>query len=399
MNDFIHVLDRKVTKERDLSMKKIYLDHAATTYVKPEVLSAMLPYFTEKFGNASASYKIGQENREAINKARTQVATAIGALPEEIYFTSGGSESDNLIIKGYTRANKFKGNHIITTKIEHMAVLNSCKALEKEGFRVTYLDVDKHGMVDIEKLKNSITPSTILISIMFANNEIGTIEPIKQIGEIARSKNIFFHTDAVQAVGNIKIDVKDLNIDALSMSAHKFYGPKGMGAIYIRRKTNFDPIIVGGHQENNKRAGTENVPGIVGLGKAIEIANKNIITYNSKISKLRDEYLKQICEKVDKIRLNGHLENRLPGNANISFEGIDGTTLLLLLSEDGIYASSGSACNSGTNEPSHVLKAIGLTDEMARGALRVTFGEENTESEVSYVTEKIAKHVHELRDY
>lgn len=378
-------------------MKEYYLDHAATTCVKPEVLKAMLPFLNNKFANPSSAYKTAQEARKAVENARKQVAEAIGAEIDEIYFTSGGSEADNLAIKGFARANKKKGNHIITSKIEHMAVLESCKALEKEGFVVTYLNVDENGVINLEELKKSITSQTIMISIMFANNEVGTIQPIEEIAEIARKNNIFFHTDAVQAVGNVKINVKKMNIGGLSLSAHKFYGPKGVGALYIGRKYNFESIISGGHQEKNKRAGTENVPGIVGMGCAIEIANENIEINNEKLKRIRDKYIKEIFENISDVRINGDKEKRLPGNANISFKGVGSSSLLLLLSEDKIYASGGSACKTGENMPSHVLKAMGLNDEISNGAIRTTFGEENSEDDVGYIVKKLKENVNKLR--
>lgn len=356
----------------------------------------MLPYFSEKYANPSSIYSIGRENRSVVENARMQVATAIGAKPEEIYFTSGGSEADNMAIKGVARANKSKGNHIITTKIEHMAVLQTCMELEKEGFEVTYLNVDSQGLVNLKELKSVIKPSTILISIMFANNEIGTIEPIEEIGEIAKEKGIYFHTDAVQAIGNVKINVNNMNIDLLSLTAHKFYGPKGIGALYIREGINFEPIITGGHQEKSKRAGTENVSGIVGLGKAIEIANKNIDKYNKKLIKMKNKFVEEISKNVPNVKLNGHKKQRLSGNVNISFNGIEGESLLLLLSASGIYASAGSACTSGSSKPSHVLTAIGLSEELSRGSLRITFGEENTIKDVEYVVNKITEIVKKL---
>lgn len=381
-----------------VNLNEIYLDHAATTYTKPEVLKVMLPYFNERYGNASSIYTIGQQSKSAVEKARKQVADAIGATSEEIYFTSGGSEADNLLITGFARANRKKGKHIITSKIEHMAVLKACMSLETEGFEVTYLNVDENGLINLNELKKSIRPDTILITIMFANNEIGTIEPIKEIGEIARKNGVFFHTDAVQAVGNVHIDVEELNIDGLSMSGHKFYGPKGIGALYVRRGTSFEPIIRGGHQEKNKRAGTENVPGIVGIGKAIEIANANIDRYNEKLKKLRDYYVENVKKEIPNVKLNGHEKYRLPGNANISFVGVEGEALLLLLSANGVYASSGSACNAGSVTPSHVLTAIGLPQEVVKGALRVTFGEENTKKDVDYLLNKLKVFVKRLRE-
>lgn len=378
-------------------MKEIYLDHAATTYVKPEVLDEMLPYFFDVFGNPSSMHKAGRVARDAVEYARRQVADAIGADVDEIYFTSGGSEADNLVLKGFARANKDKGNHIITSKIEHMAVLESCKMLEKEGFEVSYLNVDGNGVVNLDELKNCIKDETIMISIMYANNEIGTIEPIEEIAKIAKNNGIFFHTDAVQAVGNVKIDVKKMNIDALSLSSHKFYGPKGVGALYIRKKFDFHPIISGGHQEKNKRAGTENVAGIVGMGKAIELANKNIEMHNRKIKIMRDKCIDEIFKLIPNVKLNGDTKNRLPGNVNISFDGVGGASLLFLLSEDGIYASSGSACTAGLVAPSHVLKAVGLTDEMANSTLRLTFGDENSEGDIKYIVERVAYNVNNLR--
>lgn len=379
-------------------MKKIvYLDHAATTATKKEVIEEMLPYFNQKYGNASSIYNIGNEAREALEASRSKVAKILNAEPTEIYFTSGGSESDNLAIKGVAHANKEKGNHIITSKIEHHAILNSCKTLEQEGFNITYLDVDKDGIIDLEQLKKSITDKTILISIMFANNEIGTIQPIEEIGKIANENNILFHTDAVQAVGNVKIDVKSMNIDLLSMSSHKFYGPKGVGAIYIKKGSKVDKIIDGGHHERNMRAGTENISGIVGLAKALELAYENIEENNKHLIDLRDYYINQVQAKIPNVKLNGHKTNRLPGNANMSFEKVNGEKLLLNLSLNGICASAGSACSAGESKASHVLLAIGLSPEMARSSLRTTFGNENTKEDVDYVIENLEKLVAKLR--
>ena len=375
-----------------------YFDHAATTAVKEEVLKEMLPYFSINYGNASSMYSLGRQSKKAIENAREQVANAIGCSPKEIYFTGCGSESDNLAIKGIAYANKSKGNHIITSKIEHPAILNTCKSLEKEGFVVTYLNVDENGIVSLEDLKNAITDKTILISIMFANNEIGTIQPIKEIGEIAKAKQIYFHTDAVQAVGNVKINVKKLGIDLLSMSAHKFYGPKGVGALYVREGIDFNKLQDGGHQEKNKRAGTENVAGIVGLGKAIELAYKNIDEYNKKLTDLRDYYISQVEDRIPEIKVNGDRKNRLPGNANISFKYIEGEALLLNLDMKGICASSGSACSTGSLNPSHVLVAIGLPHEIAHGALRITFGDENTKDDVDYLVDNLVEIVGKLRN-
>lgn len=359
-----------------------YFDHAATTYVKEEVKDAMEPYFSKYYGNASGIYSIGRTSKKALEKARMQVAEAIGASPKEIYFTGCGSESDNLAIKGIAYANRNKGNHIITTKIEHHAVLETCETLEKEGFRVTYLPVDKDGNISLQELENSITSNTILISIMFANNEVGTIEPVKEIGKIAKKYGVIFHTDSVQAVGNIPIDVNKMNIDSLSMSAHKFYGPKGVGALYVREGVNFRKILNGGHQEKDKRAGTENVAGIVGLGKAIELSCKNLENYSKKLVELREYLLEQVASNFKECRLNGSRQNRLPGNANISFKNVEGDKLLLELDKRGFCVSAGSACSSGKTEPSHVLVAMNVPKEYANGTIRITLGEENTKEEI-----------------
>lgn len=378
-------------------MKTIYFDHAATTAVAPEVKEAMEPYFCENYGNASSLYELGYKSKEAINIARVNVARAINAKPNEIYFTSCGSESDNLAIKGVARAHRQNGNHIITSRIEHPAVLNTCRQLEKEGFRVTYLNVDKNGFIDLEELKNSINSKTILVSIMFANNEVGTIEPIKEISRIVHSNNAIFHTDAVQAVGNIKIDVKEMGIDLLSMSAHKFYGPKGVGALYVRDSIDFIQLQNGGHQENDKRAGTENVAGIVGLGKAIEMANDNVMQNNEKLLNLRNYCIEQIKNRIPYIRINGDLNSRLPGNINISFLYVNGKDLVKLLAKKGICTSSGSACSSGLPRPSHVLLAMGLSEDIASSALRITLGKENTKEEIDYFVGELEKIVVNLR--
>lgn len=379
-------------------MEKIrYFDHAATTATKEEVLKEMLPYFTLNYGNASSIYSIGRRSKKAVEESRHKVANAIEAEAKEIYFTSCGSESDNLAIKGVAFANKERGNHIITTKIEHPAVLHTCQHLEREGFRVTYLNVDSEGLINLKELEEAITPQTILISIMFANNEIGTIQPIKEIGEIAKKHNIYFHTDAVQAIGNVRINVNKLNIDLLSMSAHKFYGPKGMGALYVRNGVKFEKIQDGGHQERNMRAGTENVSGIVGLGKAIELAYENFDEYNKKLTNLRDYYFSQVEEKIPDIKINGHRTKRLPGNANISFKFIEGESLLLYLDARGICASSGSACTSSSLDPSHVLLAIGLPHEIAHGSLRVTFGDDNSKEDVDFLVDTLVEIVAKLR--
>ncbi|EIV99484.1 cysteine desulfurase NifS [Thermoanaerobacter siderophilus] len=378
-------------------MDRIYLDNAATTPVDKRVLEAMLPYYSDVFGNPSSTYSHGQEAKKAIEEAREKVAKALGADAEEIYFTSGGSESDNWALKGVAYALKNKGNHIITTEIEHHAVLHTCRYLEKEGFKVTYLPVDEYGLVKPEDLKKAITDKTILVSIMFANNEIGTIEPIEELVKIAHEKNIYFHTDAVQAVGNVPIDVKKLDVDLLSLSAHKIYGPKGVGALYIKKGVKIHSLIQGGTQEKNRRAGTENVPGIVGLGEAIELITKNLDSHINKLTFLRDKLINGILEKIPYTRLNGHPTKRLPGNVNVSFEFIDGESLILNLDMAGICASSGSACTSGSLEPSHVLLAIGLSKELARGSLRLTIGKDNTEEDIDKVLEVLPQIVKRLR--
>lgn len=379
------------------SQKTVYLDHAATTPVRPEVLQAMLPYFTEKFGNPSSIYPIAGVTRSAVEEARGKVARAIGAEPEEIYFTSGGTESDNWAIKGIAYASRDKGNHIITSAIEHHAVLHTCGYLEKQGFTVTYLPVDKYGVIDIRKLREAITPRTILITVMFANNEIGTIEPIAEIGKIAREKGIPFHTDAVQAVGHVPVDVKSLGVDLLSLSAHKFSGPKGTGALYIRKGVKIDNFMHGGGQERRRRASTENVPGIVGMGKAIELATADIGTAGKRLRALSERLKDGITTRIPHTRYNGHPEQRLPGNVNICFEFIEGESLLLLLGQKGICGSTGSACTSASLEPSHVLLAIGLPHEIAHGSLRLTLGDANTEADVDYVLEVLPGIVDKLR--
>lgn len=379
-------------------MYNVYFDNSATTKTDERVIEAMMPYITENYGNPSSIYKIGRENRKAVEEAREQVAKALNCESNEIYFTNGGSESDNTAIRGIAYAYKNKGNHIITSKIEHPAVLETCKQLEKEGFEVSYIGVDENGIIKLDELKNAIKPTTTLISIMFANNEIGTIEPIEEIGKIAKENNIFFHTDAVQAVGNVEIDVKKLNIDALSMSGHKFYGPKGIGALYVKKGIKFEKLINGGHQERNKRAGTENVAGIVGLGKAIELAYQELDEHNKKIKELRDYYVEQVKAKIPYIRINGDETKRLPGNSNISFRFIEGEGLLLNLDLKGICASSGSACTSGSLDPSHVLLAIGLPHEIAHGSLRISIGKYNTKEEVDYLVENLVEIIGRLRE-
>lgn len=366
-------------------MKIKYFDNAATTQVNQDVIKEMLPYFSIEYGNPSSLYSIGRRAKRALEEARRKIANIINCKPNEIYFTSCGTESDNLAIKGIAYANKEKGKHIITSKIEHPAVLNTCKELEEQGYKVTYLDVDQNGIVNVEQLKASIKTDTILITIMFANNEIGTIQPIEEIGKIAKENNIIFHTDAVQAMGNLKIDVKKLNINALSMSAHKFYAPKGIGALYVGEDVNFKQIQNGGHQEKNKRAGTENLAEIVGMSKALELIYKNFENYNNKIKELRDYYIEKIQNNIVDSKLNGDRINRLPGNANMSFKNINAEELLFELDEKGICASAGSACSSGSTSPSHVLTAIGLPPEWANGTLRVTIGMNNTKEEVDYL--------------
>ena len=375
----------------------IYLDNAATTKVKPEVVDAMLPYFTEEFGNPSSVYSFAAKNKTVIERAREMIAASINAKPKEIYFTGGGSESDNMAIKGIARAYKDKGRHIITSKIEHHAVLHSLRALEKEGYEVTYLDVDEYGVVKLDELKKAIRDDTILITIMFANNEIGTIEPVKEIGQIAKEHGILFHTDAVQAYTQVPIDVKELNIDLMSASGHKINGPKGIGFIYIKSGINIEPLIDGGAQERNRRAGTENVPAIVGLKKAAELAIANMEERIAYESELRDYLIKSIMERIPYTRLNGDRHNRLPNNTNFCFQFIEGETLLIMLDMEGICGSSGSACTSGSLDPSHVLKAIGLPDEIAHGSLRLTLSEETTKEDIDYVVDKLDKIVARLR--
>ena len=366
-------------------MKVRYFDHAATTPVREEVIKEMIPYLGVEYGNASVMYSLGRNAKKAINKARNQIATVLNCKPNEIYFTSCGSESDNLAIKGFAYANKDKGNHIITSKIEHHAVLDSCKTLEKQGFKVTYLNVDDKGFIDLNELINSITKETILITIMFANNEIGTIEPIEEIGKIAKQKGIVFHTDAVQAIGNLNIDVEKLNIDMLSLSGHKFYAPKGVGALYVRKGINFEKLQDGGEQEHNKRAGTENVAEIVALGKAIEIIYNEFDDYNKKLKELRDYYISELKKNFKDIQINGDLEKRLPGNLNMSFKNIDSQELLFKLDESGICASAGSACSTSNPMPSHVLTAIGLDKDKINGTLRFSFGKDNTKEDINYL--------------
>ncbi|MDB2150899.1 cysteine desulfurase NifS [Clostridium butyricum] len=379
-------------------MKNVYMDYSATTYVKPEVLEEMMPYFTEKFGNPSSFYGISRETKRAIDTAREKVAKGLNCLPDEVYFTGGGSEADNWAIKGIASAHKNKGNHIITTKIEHHAVLHTCQYLEKNGFEVTYLDVDSEGFINLDDLKNAITDKTILVSIMFANNEIGTIQPVKEIGEICKENKVFFHTDAVQAVGNVPIDVKEMNIDMLSLAGHKIYGPKGIGVLYIKKGIKIDNLIHGGAQEKNRRAGTENIASIVGLGKAMELATCNIEEHMEKMTSLRDRLIDGLLT-IPYTNLNGPRgEKRLPGNVNVRFRFIEGESILLSLDFKGVCASSGSACTSGSLDPSHVLLAIGLPHELAHGSLRLTLGAGSTEEDVDYVLEVTPPIIERLRN-
>lgn len=377
--------------------KLIYLDNAATTKAAPEVVEAMLPYFTEYYGNPSSVYGFAAQNKEMITKQREIIAEALGAKTNEIYFTAGGSESDNWALKATAEAYKDKGNHIITTKIEHHAILHTGEYLEKNGFEVTYLDVDENGVVKLEDLKAAIRPTTILISIMYANNEIGTIEPIQDIGKIAKENGILFHTDAVQAFGQVPINVDECNIDMLSASGHKLNGPKGIGFLYIRKGVKIRSFVHGGAQERKRRAGTENVPGIIGLGKAVERAVTTMKERTEKEAQLRDYLIGRVLDEIPYTKLNGHSENRLPNNANFSFRFIEGESLLIMLDMKGICASSGSACTSGSLDPSHVLLAIGLPHEIAHGSLRLTLSEETTKEDIDYVVDCLKEIVANLR--
>lgn len=378
----------------------IYLDYAATTFVRKEVIDAMLPFMSEVYGNPSSIHAFGQKAKKVIDDARAEIASFFGSKTEEIIFTSGGSEADNLAVSGIAQANSAKGNHIITSKIEHPAVLNSCKNLELNGFEVTYLDVDEFGLVSLKQLKDSLTDRTILVSIMYANNEIGTVQPIKEIGELVKTNSkAYFHVDAVQAVGSINIDLIKLNeVDALSFSAHKFYGPKGVGGLFVRKGTRFKPIIFGGSQERKKRAGTENVPGIVGMAKALELSAKERKEENVRIKALRDKLINRVFTEIDYVRLNGHSSNRLSNNANFSFDFIEGEALLLRLAQRGIAASTGSACSTASLEPSHVLLAIGLPHETAHGSLRITIGKNTTEQDIDYTVDTLISVVQTLRN-
>lgn len=379
-------------------MTMIYLDNAATTKTAPEVVEAMLPYFTENYGNPSTIYGLGSTAKKAVNQARRTIADVIGAKQEEIYFTAGGSEADNWALKATAEAYGHKGKHIITTKIEHHAMLHTCEYLEKQGFEVTYLEVDENGLVDLETLKAAIRPDTILISVMYANNEIGTIEPIAEIGAIAREKGILFHTDAVQAFGQIPLNVDELHVDMLSASAHKLNGPKGIGMLYIRTGVKIRSFVHGGSQERSRRAGTENVPGIVGFGAAVERAVRIMDDKMKKETELRDYLIDRIEKEIPYSRLNGHRTKRLPGNVNFAFQFIEGESMLIMLDMKGICGSSGSACTSGSLDPSHVLLAIGLKHEIAHGSLRLTLSEENTREEMDFVVEELKKIVAKLRE-
>ncbi|MBN2488274.1 MAG: cysteine desulfurase NifS [Methanosarcinaceae archaeon] len=379
-------------------MKRIYMDHSATTPTDPLVVEAMLPYFTEKFGNASSLHFFGQEAAEALEQSRKQVAYLIGARPEEIIFTSGGTESDNLAIKGIAYQNSGKGKHIITSVIEHPAVLNTCAHLEKDGFEVTYVPVDSDGILDVAELENAIRDDTILITVMHANNEIGTIQPITEISKISKEKGIYFHTDAVQSVGKIPVDVNELGVDLLSISSHKIHGPKGVGALYIKKGTLIQAIAHGGEHEARLRAGTENIPGIVGFAKATTLAKERLAVDSKHLTELRDLLIKKVLDSIGHSYLNGHPTKRLPNNANLRFSFIEGEAMLLSLDMKGIAVSTASACSSRSLEPSHVLKAIGLRPEDAHGSLRFSLGKDNTREEVDYVVESLAEVVRKLRD-
>lgn len=376
----------------------IYLDNAATTKTAPEVVDAMLPYFSEYYGNASTIYSLGAESKKAMDHARQTIADSLGAKPEEIYFTAGGSESDNWALKATAEAYASKGKHIITTKIEHHAILHTCEYLEKRGFEITYLNVDRDGLISLDELKAAIRPDTILISVMFANNEIGTIEPIAEIGEIAKEHGVLFHTDAVQAYAQVPINVDEMHIDMLSASGHKLNGPKGIGFLYIRKGVKIRSFVHGGAQERSRRAGTENIPGIVGLGAAVERAMRIMDTKTRKEIELRDYLIGRLENEIPHCWLNGHRTKRLPNNINFSFLSIEGESMLIMLDMKGICASSGSACTSGSLDPSHVLLAIGLKHEEAHGSLRLTLSEESTKEEMDIVAEEVKKIVQRLRD-
>lgn len=377
--------------------KKIYLDNAATTRTRPEVVSAMLPYFGDMYGNPSSVYEFASQNKKAIDEARITISNALGTHSSEIYFTGSGTESDNWALIATAEAYESKGKHIITSKIEHHAIMHTCEYLEKKGFEITYVDVDENGIIKLDQLEKAIRPSTILVSVMFANNEIGTIQPIKEIGEIAKKHNVLFHTDAVQAFGQLDINVDELGIDMLSASAHKLGGPKGIGFLYIRKGIRIRSFIHGGAQERGRRAGTENVPYIVGFGKAVKMAIESLEERRKKELELRDHLIKRVLAEIPYTRLNGHRTSRLPGNVNFSFQFIEGESLLIMLDMQNICASSGSACTSGSLDPSHVLLAIGLPHEIAHGSLRLTLSHDNTIEEIDYTVDKIKEVVDKLR--
>lgn len=379
-------------------MRNVYLDYSATTPVKDQVLQEMIPYFTEKFGNPSSLYDKGLESKDAVTHAREQVAELINAKPSEIFFTAGGTEADNWAVFGTAEKLKAKGNHIITTKVEHHAMLHSCAALEKDGFQVTYLDIDKEGFVDLKQLEEAITDKTILISIMLVNNEIGTIQPIKEAAAIAKKHKVLFHTDAVQGLGNVPIDVRDMGVDMMSLSSHKIYGPKGVGALYIRKGVSIANYMYGGAQENRKRAGTENLPGIVGFGKAAELAKANFDNHVKHCSQLRDYLKDRIINEIPDTFVNGTMEHRHPGNLNVTFEYIEGEAILLLLNQFGISVSTGSACSSASLEPSHVLSALGVPVEMIHGTVRFTVGDFTTKEDIDYVVDNLKTVVAKLRE-
>ena len=378
-------------------MKRIYLDYSATTPVKEDVVKEMLPYFTENFGNASSIHSYGQEAKKVLEQARERIAKTINTTPDTVYFTAGGSEADNWALKGVMQAYKEKGKHLITSVIEHHAILHTCEMLEKDGFEVTYLNVNEQGLIDLNELEAAIRPDTILISIMFINNEIGTMQSIEAISKIAHDKKVLFHTDAVQAYGNVKIDVKEMGIDLMSVSSHKIYGPKGVGALYVKKGIRIQNLIEGGAQERRKRAGTENIPGIMGFAKAAEIADENLEAHVTHLIALRERLVKGILSSIDYVRYNGHPSQRHPGNVNVCFEFIEGEALLLSLNAKGISGSSGSACTSGSLDPSHVLLAIGLPHEIAHGSLRLTIGDFTSEADVDYTVEALKEVVQKLR--
>ncbi|HBT47096.1 MAG TPA: cysteine desulfurase NifS [Peptococcaceae bacterium] len=378
-------------------MRRVYLDHSATTPVRPEVLEEMLPFLKEEFGNPSTIYSWGRQAKKAVEEARARVASLIGAQPEEIIFTSGGTEADNMALIGAAYANQNKGKHIITSSIEHHAVLDTAQYLMRQGFKVTFLPVTPEGLVRVEDVLQAITDGTILISIMHVNNEVGTIQPIREIGKVAREKGIIFHTDAVQSVGKIPVNVQDLNVDLLTASAHKIYGPKGVGCLYVRKGTRIQPLLHGGGQERKRRAGTENVPGIVGFGKAAELAGRELESEGRRLKALRDKLIEGVLARIEETRLNGDREQRSPINANFSFRYVEGESILLSLDMKGIAASSGSACTSGSLDPSHVLLAMGIPHEIAHGSVRMTLGRDNTEEDIDYVLEVLPEVVERLR--